>query len=80
MIVFSGNKATKPKKSKKKKKAEKQMKINTKMLTSVLPFTSAFIYADEDKMLNKLLDTCVSSPISCSKIIINVIQLDKSHN
>ena len=45
--MFSGNKATKPKKSKKKKRAEKKM--NTKMLTSILPFTTAFIYANEDK-------------------------------
>ena len=45
--MFSGNKATKPKKSKKKKRAEKKM--NTKMLKSILPFTTAFIYANEDK-------------------------------
>ena len=49
MIVFSGNKATNPKKSKKKKKAEKEMKINAKMLTCITPFTSAFIYVDQDK-------------------------------
>ena len=49
MIVFSGNKETKPKKSNKKKKAENKKKMNTTILTSILPFTSAFIYANEDK-------------------------------
>ena len=44
MIVFSGNKETKPKKSNKKEKAENKKKMNT-----ILPFTSAFIYANEDK-------------------------------
>jgi hypothetical protein len=49
MIVFSRNKETKPKKRNKKKKAGKKKKMHSKIFTSILPFTSAFIYANEEK-------------------------------